>query len=267
LKCVGGLSNNIFFDLLEFIIQLMSACDDTLPANTYEAKKYLSDIGLGYEKILACHNNCTLFWKANQELESCTVCVKSKWKDEIHLDEDGQPISSRKKRPMKVLRWFSLIPHLQRLFMSEAFYAEGRTKDGMLRHPADGEAWQSFDLLHPEFSAYIRNVRLGLTSDGFNPFGNMSISHSTWPIMLVLYNLPPWMCMKQTAFILSLIIPGPSSPGMGIDVYLQPLIKELQELLNVGMRTFDVSKKNNFVMRKQLMWTINDFPAYANLSR
>jgi len=59
-----------------------------------------------------------------------------------------------------------------------------------------------------------RNVRLGLTADGFNPFGNMS----TWPVMLVPYNLPPWMCMKQTPFILSLVIPGPSSPGMDIDV-------------------------------------------------
>jgi hypothetical protein len=72
-------------------------------------------------------------------------------------------------------------------------------------------------------------VRLGLISNGFNPFGNMSNSHNTWPVMLVLYNLPR-MCMKQTSFILSLIIPGPSSPGMGIDVYLQPLIEELQEL-------------------------------------
>jgi hypothetical protein len=119
----------------------------------------------------------------------------------------------------------------------------------VLRHLADGEAWKSFDLLHPEFSADSRNVRLGLTSDGFNPFGNMSTSQSTWPVMFVPYNLPHWMCMKQTLFILSLIIPCPSSPGMGMDVYLQPLIEELQELWNIGVRTYDASKKNNFVMQ------------------
>jgi hypothetical protein len=78
-------------------------------------------------------------------------------------------------------------------------------------------------------------VRLGLTSDGFNPFGNMSTSHSTWPVILVPYNLPHWMCMKQTPFILSLIIPSSSSPEIDIDVYLQPLIKELQELWNIGV--------------------------------
>ena len=65
-----------------------------------------------------------------------------------------------------------------------------------------------------------KNVRLGLRLDGFNPFGNMSTSHSTWPIMIIPYNLPPWMCMKQTSFILSLIIPGPKSHEIDIDVYL-----------------------------------------------
>jgi hypothetical protein len=110
-----------------------------------------------------------------------------------------------------------IVPHMR-------WHAEGRTRDGVLRHPADGEAWRSFDILHTDFMAESRNVRLGLTADGFNPFGSMSISHSTWPVMLVPYNLPPWMCMKQTSWILSLVIPGPSSPGMDIDVYLQPLI-------------------------------------------
>jgi hypothetical protein len=59
------------------------------------------------------------------------------------------------------------------------WHAEGRTKDDVLRHPTDGQVWQSFDNLHPEFAADSRNVRLGLCSDGFNPFGKMSISHST----------------------------------------------------------------------------------------
>jgi hypothetical protein len=75
-------------------------------------------------------------------------------------------------------------------------------------------------MLHLVFMANSRNVQLGLIAHGFNPFGNISTSHNTWPVMLVPYNLPPWMCMKQTSFILSLVIPGPSSPGMDINVYL-----------------------------------------------
>jgi len=133
LKCMGGISNNILSELLEFMNQLLPACDETLPSNTYEAKKFLSDIGLGYEKIPVCRNDCMLFWKANKDLESCTVCGESRWKDEICLGEDGQPTSLRKKRPVKVLRWFPLIPRVQRLFMSEhtaphmRWHAEGRT--------------------------------------------------------------------------------------------------------------------------------------------
>jgi hypothetical protein len=104
LKYVGGVSNTIFTSFLEFINQLLSADDGALLVNTYEAKKYLRDMGLGYEKILAHRNDCMLFWNGNKELDSCIVCEKSKWKDEIHLDKDGQPISSSKKCPVKVLQ-------------------------------------------------------------------------------------------------------------------------------------------------------------------
>ena len=73
------------------------------------------------------------------------------------------------------------------------------------------------------------------------------------------------MCMKQMSFILSLIISSPKSPIMDIDGYLQLLIERLQELWNIGVHTFNVSNKTNFVMRSQLMWTINDYPAYTDL--
>jgi hypothetical protein len=51
------------------------------------------------------------------------------------------------------------------------WHVEGRTRDDVQRHPADGEAWISFNNLHLNFMANSRNVRLGLTSDGFNPLG------------------------------------------------------------------------------------------------
>jgi hypothetical protein len=69
-------------------------------------------MGLGYEKILACRNDCMLFWKDNKDLDSCIKCGQSKWKDEVHFDDDGHPISASKKRPAKVLCWFPLIPRL-----------------------------------------------------------------------------------------------------------------------------------------------------------
>jgi hypothetical protein len=62
---------------------------------------------------------------------------------------------------------------------------------------------------------------------------------------------------------LSIVIPGPSSPGQNIDVYLRPLIDELTQLWSSGVLTYDISRKQNFVTRAALMWTINDFPAYG----
>jgi hypothetical protein len=184
-----------FSALLEFVNQLLPNDGEALPNNTYQAKKFLRDMGLRYEKIPACRNDCMLFWKDNKDLDSCLKCGQFKWKDEVHLDDDGQHISASKKHPAKVLWWFPLIPRLQRLFTSQhiaqnmRWHAEGHTKDGVLRRPADCQAWKSFDNLHPDFSSDSRNVRLGLMSDEFNPFGSMSTSHSTWPIMLVMYNL------------------------------------------------------------------------------
>jgi hypothetical protein len=100
------------------------------------------------------------------------------------------------------------------------WHAEGCTKDDVLRHSANGEAWKSFDNLYLDFSSDNRNVRFGLTSDRFNPSSNMSTSYSTWLIMLIPYNLPLWMYMKQTSFISSLVISSPKLLGMDIDVYL-----------------------------------------------
>jgi hypothetical protein len=98
-----GVSNTIFSTFFEFVNQLLLVNDGALPINTYKAKNILRDMGLEYEKISGCRNNYMLFWKGNKGLNSCVKCEKSKWNDEIQLDKDGQPISSSKRRPVKVL--------------------------------------------------------------------------------------------------------------------------------------------------------------------
>jgi len=62
---------------------------------------------------------------------------------------------------------------------------------------------------------------------------------------------------------LSMVIPGSSIPGQNIDVFLRSLIDELTQLWSSGALTYDISRKQNFVMRAALMWTINNFPAYG----
>ncbi|XP_057246774.1 uncharacterized protein LOC104900417 [Beta vulgaris subsp. vulgaris] len=173
----------------------------------------------------------------DEQLEYCKICNASRWKQgknsgEIRTKENGKRI------PEKVLRYFPLKPRIQRLFMCS------KTAHHMRWH----------------------HERLGLISDGFNPFSNVAKPYSIWPVMLVPYNLPPSMCMKPSSMLLSMLIPGPKGPGDAIDVYLQPLIEELKELWEVGVETYDASKKENFKMHAALLLTINDFPAYGMLS-
>ncbi|KAL0333115.1 UNVERIFIED_CONTAM: hypothetical protein Scaly_2213000 [Sesamum calycinum] len=141
------------------------------------------------------------------------------------------------------------------------WHKEKRTDDGVLRHPADGQEWKEFDKMHESFSQDPRNVRLGLATDGFNPFSNMSSSYSIWPVILLPCNLPPWKCLKAPFFILSMLIPGPTSPGNDIDIFLEPLIDELKELWDNGIETYDASTSAKFSLRAAMLWTINDLPA------
>ena len=110
------------------------------------------------------------------------------------------------------------------------------------------KGWKEFDEQYSNFASDPRNIRLGLASDGFNPFRVMSSTHSTWPVLLIPYNLPPWLCMKQSSIILSMIIPGEKAPGMDINVYLQPLIKELVQLWH-DVDAYDAYTNTRFTLR------------------
>ncbi|XP_056695556.1 uncharacterized protein [Spinacia oleracea] len=111
----------------------------------------------------------------------------------------------------------------------------GRKKDEFLRHPADSPQWRTIDKKYLEFGKEVRNLRLSLCTDGMNPYGSLSSQHSTWPVLLAIYNLPPWLCMKRKYIMLSLLISGPKQPGHDIDVYLAPLIDDLKLLWNEGV--------------------------------
>ncbi|CAN1181790.1 hypothetical protein LINPERHAP2_LOCUS35617 [Linum perenne] len=270
IKTVGNWSNESFTMLLKLLKEDILPNDSTLPGSYYESKKLIRDLGLSYNKIDACDNNCMLYWKDDIHLDSCRVCQKSRWKS----DENSGDIiykANGKRLPIKTLRHFPLKPRLQRLFMSTKIaslmtWHHEKRSDGIMRHPVDSKGWKAFDNLHESFSSDPRNVRLALASDGFQPFSNSKTPHSIWPVVLIPYNLPPWMIMKPSNYIISMIIPGPGSPGDAIDVYFQPLIEELKEFWEVGIETFDACRQENFQLHAALMWTINDFPAYGNLS-
>ena len=117
------------------------------------------------------------------------------------------------------------------------------------------------------FADDARNLRFGLSTDGFNPFGEQSPSHSTWPVTLYIYNLAPWLCMKRKFIMMSVLIQGLKPPGNDIDVYIMPLVEELLQLCGEkGVHVWDEHKQEPFDLRALLFVTINDWPALSNLS-
>ncbi|XP_004298283.1 PREDICTED: uncharacterized protein LOC101305844 [Fragaria vesca subsp. vesca] len=195
-------SNEHFDDYSSFIRRLLPL-ENKLPSSHYKAKKILNDLGLGYVKIEACKNNCVMFYGDYKDAFKCPKCNASRWEDTL---------SPKGKRvPMKVLRYFPLTRRLERLYMC------GKTAEDMRWHD-------------------IRNVRLRLLTDRFNPFENMNLSYR------------------------------PKSPEKCLDVYLRPLIDELNGLWENGALIFDKHTGTSFIMRASLMWTISDFPGYGMLS-
>lgn len=135
-----------------------------------------------------------------------------------------------------------------------------------MHHHVDSVVWDSIDKKWPGFASDPRNLRLGLSSDGFNHYKNLNTQYSMWPILLCIYNLPPNVCMSQENLMLTLLIPGKDEPGNDIDVYLEPLIDDLKELWSNGVEAHDAFTKSVFHLKAILMWTINDFSAYDNLT-
>lgn len=169
----------------------------SFPSTWDEAKKFTKQLGLGYEKICACPNDCILYWGDNVRMKKCNTCQTSSWKTTKIKEADTFNLVEHEGKPAKILRFFPLIPRLKRIFMSSKtaedmiWHDKERENDGVLRHPADGLAWKKFDQRYPEFTSDPRSVRFGLAIDGFNPFRLMNSTYSKWPVVLIPYNLPP----------------------------------------------------------------------------
>ena len=145
-------------------------------------------LDLPHEKYDACINDCYIYRKEDANKTTCPVCNAARYK-------------KGKKVPRKVVWYFPLTPRLQRYFADpkEAklmrWHAERKKpndeNDPKLRHPADASQWKALDIEYRSFGEEPRNIRLGASTDGLNPFGNQSSAHSTWPVFVCIYNLPP----------------------------------------------------------------------------
>nr|GEZ02036.1 hypothetical protein [Tanacetum cinerariifolium] len=196
-------------------------------------------MGLEIKRIHACPNDCMLYRDEYKNLHAYVTCKTSRYKKEPdEIDDDVT-----KNRPLAKLLWyFPIIPRLKRLFENKKeakllrWHFDQCKDDGKLRHVTDSPQWRKINNKFPEFAKEIRNIRFGLSSDRINPFENMSSRYS------------------------------PKQPGNDIDVYLYPLINDMKTLWKPCVEMYDVDMKEKFRLHAMIFCTINDFPAYGNLS-
>jgi hypothetical protein len=138
-----------------------------------------------------------------------------------------------------------------------------------VRHASQAKAWVHINEspVFGNFSADPRNLRLGLATDGINPFSEKHSVHSIWHVLLLNYNVPPWILTKKYFVMLSLLIPGPQAvTSDNFDIYLTPVVEELSELWYDGVLACDAAAWNGkqfFILRAMLIWTIHDLPTHG----
>ncbi|XP_028801481.1 uncharacterized protein LOC114756712 [Neltuma alba] len=178
LKATNGWTDKSFTELLQLLGDMLLA-DNVLPNSVYEAKKILSQMGMGYEKIHVCPNDYILYKEEYADLNKCPKCRSSRYKVKKHKDssDDGDANETTKGQPLKVLWYLPIIPRFKGLFANATeakkmtWHVDEKISDGKyLRHPADSLQWKKIDEMYPEFGSEPRNLRLGLCTDGINPY-------------------------------------------------------------------------------------------------
>ena len=252
LKAKYGWSDKSFSDLLQLLGDMLPV-NNEMPLSMYEAKKTLNALGMEYEKIHACPNDCMLYRNELRDESSCPTCGMSRWK----VNKAG--VRNTKGVPAKVLWYLSPIPRFRRMFQSPKtandlkWHAQEIENDGQLRHPTDSPTWQLLNQMLPQFASDLRNLRLSILADGINPHSSITSRYSYWPIITITYNLPPWLCMKRKFMMLSLLISGPRQPGNDIDIYLASLVDDLKTLWEIGVETYDAHKREFFTLKAILL--------------
>jgi hypothetical protein len=103
--------------------------------------------------------------------------------------------------------------------------------DEKLRHPADARQWKKFDeRYYLKFGKDPRNIQFALSTDGMNPFSDRTSTHNIWQVILTMNNLPTWLCLKRKYLLLSILIQGSKHPDIDTDVFLEPLMQEMETL-------------------------------------
>ena len=102
----------------------------------------LCPMGMEYQQIHVCPNDCILYINEFEEMHKCPRCGVSRYK--VKDDDECSSDESTK----------------------------------MLLHLGDFSQWKKINCLYLDFGKEAINLRLGLATDGMNPYGSLSTQYS-----------------------------------------------------------------------------------------
>ena len=109
LKAKYGCSDKSFSELLRLLGDILPF-NNELPLSMYEAKKILNALGMEYENIHPCPNDCMLYRNELKYASSCLICGASR------LKVNRRGTKKSKGVPTKVMWYFPPIPRFKRMF-------------------------------------------------------------------------------------------------------------------------------------------------------
>jgi hypothetical protein len=108
-------------------------------------------------------------------------CGKPRYVEDVN--DDGEIVTTEVAH--KQVRYMPITPRLKRMFISKSTVIHMRwQKDGerenkdVMVHSSDSDTWKALDNFDLEFARDVRNVRIGLATDGFTPFSDNASLYS-----------------------------------------------------------------------------------------
>jgi hypothetical protein len=89
----------------------------------------------------------------------------------------------------------------------------------IMSHHLEAKAWHTLNRFDLEFARDPKSVRLGLSTDCFQPYSSDSTTYSCWPVFVMPYNPPPNKCLKEGFIFLALAILGPKVPKKQMNIF------------------------------------------------
>jgi hypothetical protein len=142
IKSKFAFSNKCYKRLLRLFSNVLPS-NHKMSKDMYQSKKIISVLGMEYEKIDVCKDNCMIFYKEHKNEKKCLKCGKLRLVEVIN--EDGETVTM--KTAHKQLCYMPLTPRMKWLFISKKiarhmrWHKEGvHENDQVMVHPSDSEA-------------------------------------------------------------------------------------------------------------------------------